>query len=172
MPYNARKGGIPVKKLLCMLCVCLFLSLPCLASAMTQEEYEQQVHDLFAGTSDADLQNLFQAVQFELVSRGYKFDFDESHQAASVAKEEPEQKEMTVPPGTYDIGIDIPEGAYTLTTTAVAISLTVTDIWDNYVTGHFLTPSNSVGKLKLEDGQSIEIVGGSVIFKPYAGLGF
>lgn len=163
-----------MKKNLCavFLLLVFLVSVPCVSSAMTQEEGEQFIHDMFADSSDEDLKNLFEAVQFELVSRGYKFDFDETHQAASTQKEDAVQKEVTVPPGTYSVGSDIPAGTYTVVTNGIISMLTVKNSSGGYVTMHSLNNNTQVGKLVLEAGQTVEIVGESVIFKPFQGLGF
>lgn len=161
------------KQLLFVLTLLILVSsLPCVASAMTQEEYEQKIHEIYANVSDDELKFLFEAIQFELAYRGYKFDFDETHQAATAQKQEASQKEVTVPPGSYTIGSDIPAGIYTIVPTGIISMLTVKDASGGLVTMHSLSGDTQVGKLELKAGQMIDIVGESVIFKPYAGLGF
>lgn len=163
-----------MKKLLCaaLVITILFASFPGSSSALTEDEYKQQIRAMFADASDDDLKSLFEAVQYELMCRGYKFSFDEQSNEASVQKEETELKEVTVPAGKYTIGSDIPAGTYTLNT---ADYLSIVSIWDasgGLVTMHTLSAQASVGKIELKNGQSIEINGSAVVFKPYAGLGF
>lgn len=165
-----------MKKLFCSVLVLLvFLSsVPCVSSAMTEDEYKQQIRAMFADATDEDLKSLFEAVQYELMCRGYKFDFDESHQAASAEKEATEQKEVTVPAGSYTIGSDIPAGTYTIVAapSAVMSMITVYGPSGGMDTVQTVSGDTHIGKIELKDGQRIEIVGSSVIFKPYAGLGF
>lgn len=164
----AAKGGIPVKKNLCavFLVIVFLVSVPFVSSAMTQDEGYQYIHNMFAETSDEDLKALLTAVQVELMYRGYTFDINEAHPAVA------SQKEVTVPPGTYAVGIDIPEGEYTVCTNGYISMLTIKDISGNFITAYSLSSSTPIGKLVIEDGQYVEIVGESVIFKPYQGLGF
>lgn len=82
------------------------------------------------------------------------------------------EKEVNVPPGTYTIGVDIPAGAYTLRTDSDLVSISIEDENGRFVSGHPLSKGEIVGKQPLEDGWTIEISYGSVIFKPYVGLGF
>lgn len=84
-------------------------------------------------------------------------------------------KEVTVPAGTYAVGDQIPAGEYTVASKAVLALVTVYgeggkeafDLDGMYT----LSGSEDIGRLVLEDGQTIEITG-SVVFTPYAGLGF
>lgn len=159
-----------MKKNLCavFLMLVFLLSLPCISSAMSEEEGYQYIHDLFASHTDEDLKNLLAAIHYELTYRGYTVNLEELNLVSSKTN----QKEVTVPPGTYAVGIDIPEGEYTVCTNGIISMLTVKDIRGNYVTMHSMNANTQVGKLILEDGQYVEIVGESVIFKPYQGLGF
>ena len=102
-------------------------------------------------------------------------------------------QEVEVPPGTYLIGEDIPEGKWTITaknTHAPEISLFEPDERNktdpdlrlfNLVYGITLIGTNhsyySDGKMssttmKLQNGQSFSVSNGNVIFTPYKGLGF
>lgn len=82
------------------------------------------------------------------------------------------EKEVTVPPGTYTIGVDIPAGAYTFRTESDLVSISIEDENGRFIAGHPLSKGEVVGKQPLEDCWTIEISYGSVIFKPYVGLGF
>lgn len=163
-----------MKKLLCVVLMfsILFASFPCSSSAMTEDEYKQQIRAMFADASDDDLKALFEAVQYELMCRGFNFSFDESLNEASVQKEMTEQKEVTVPAGKYTIGSDVPAGTYTLNTTGYISMVTIWNASGGLVTMHTLSEQAPVGKIELKDGQVIEINGSAVVFKTYSGLGF
>lgn len=85
-------------------------------------------------------------------------------------------KEVNVPAGTYMVGDQIPAGEYTITTSSAAAMIIVYgkggkeafDIAGSYS----ISPSESVGRLVLTDGQTVELSFGGVVFAPYAGLGF
>ena len=82
-------------------------------------------------------------------------------------------KEVTVPPGRYTVGIDIPAGVYTLTRTEKYFSAINTYTANGQYDLHFqVEDGKAVGKLELTEGQTVEITYESVIFKPYVGLGF
>lgn len=81
-------------------------------------------------------------------------------------------KEVVVPPGTYTIGVDIPAGDYSFRCDERITGIDIEDAKGRFVTGHSLTKGETVGKQPLEDGQTIEISYGSVVFMPYRGLGF
>lgn len=164
-----------MKKLLCVLFVLLvlFMSIPCVASALTEEEYKQQIRAMFADAPDEDLKSLFEAVQYELMCRGYKFNFDETHQAASPQKEASNQKEVKVPAGKYTVGDDIPAGTYTITYDGkILASVTVKSSAEKYLFSETLSTGQKIGKLELSDGQIVEVGYDPVIFMPYQGLGF
>lgn len=80
---------------------------------------------------------------------------------------------FSVPAGEYTVGEDIPAGTYTITTKAFMVVLNVyknSTKWP-YADPQFMLDSNNpVGKLKLNDGQVIEIVGGSLKFETYQGI--
>ncbi len=84
-------------------------------------------------------------------------------------------KEVKVPAGTYSVGDQIPAGEYTITTSASMALVTVygkggKEAFD-LVSTNTITGADGIGRLVLEDGYTVEIVGG-VLFAPYAGLGF
>lgn len=159
-----------MKKHLCavFLLLVFLVSVPCISSAMTEEEGYQYIHDMFASYTDEALKTLLIAVDLELKSRGYSIDLDEISPFAS----ESTQKEVTVPPGTYAVGSDIPAGSYTVVGTGIVTILTVKNSSGVYGAMHSVSSSSQIGKLVIEDGQTIDIVGESLIFKPYQGLGF
>ena len=82
---------------------------------------------------------------------------------------------VTVNPGTYTIGEDIPAGSYKVDVVNPNVSgyLMITDASGEYVASHFLGEmlgTNTIGKLVLEDGQTVEISGTNVLFYSYAGM--
>jgi len=82
-------------------------------------------------------------------------------------------KEVVVPTGEYTIGVDIPAGVYTLINSENRTSLISTYETDGSLDLTFnVSQEKSVGKLELIDGQKIEIIFDSIVFKPYEGLGF
>lgn len=156
--------------------VFLFLALsavtfPALADS-EREQKEAVIHQMFAQYSDQELSDLLFFVQYELVSRGFVIQDVGDHSKAVKKEDVTVQKEVTVPPGTYSVGSDIPAGTYTVTTKGIITMLTVKNSAGGLVTMHSLNGNTQVGKLVLEDGQTVELVGESVIFKPYQGLGF
>lgn len=83
-------------------------------------------------------------------------------------------KEVAVPAGTYKVGEDIPAGTYTVKAEGDQyIALNVLDKNGNYTLKMYIVEEdNPIGKLALEDGETVATMGGIVIFTPYAGLGF
>lgn len=82
-------------------------------------------------------------------------------------------KEVTVPPGRYSIGVDIPAGVYTINHSGMVMAVVSTYTENgNYDLLYTVTQSSPIGKLELKDGQVIEIGTESVVFKPYEGIGF
>lgn len=83
----------------------------------------------------------------------------------------PEFKEVTVPTGTYTVGEDIPAGTYSLGLASGTFGsmIKVNGFQDAYAV---TSTDQNVGKIVLKDGDSVDISMGSVVFKPYVGLGF
>lgn len=83
-------------------------------------------------------------------------------------------KEVTVPAGEYKVGEDIPAGIYTVKVKANQFaSLNVLDSKKNYTSKIYVVEvDNPIGKLVLEEGEIVATTYSSVIFTPYAGLGF
>lgn len=79
-------------------------------------------------------------------------------------------KEVAVPAGEYKVGEDIPAGAYTVKAKLLSV-LTTHEKNGEYGDMYTLNSDKPIGKLTLEEGESVQITG-SVIFTPYAGLGF
>ena len=115
-----------------------------------------------SGMSYAELLALRNQVQQELITR-------------------PEWKEVTVPPGLWTVGEDIPAGSYTLTKALKRDSGNVC-VWgkdkDDYKSDGGLLLNTTLGsnremlgKVVLKDGNKLEIQC-TVIMSPVKGLGF
>lgn len=78
-------------------------------------------------------------------------------------------KQVSVPTGVYTIGEDIPAGTYSLKASGSWFSLKILDQNGKKVDSFSL--ESEIGKLTLNEGETIEITSGAV-FTPYAGLGF
>ena len=76
-------------------------------------------------------------------------------------------KQVPVPTGIYKVGEDIPAGAYSIS--GKAFNVYVYDGNGKEIESFFL--KSEIGKLTLNEGETIEITN-SVVFTPYAGLGF
>lgn len=87
-----------------------------------------------------------------------------------------EWRTVTVPVGIYDIGSDIPAGAYSLIsapTNTTTVSLLVLDSSGATIrTWNLLTAGSEIGRISFDEGQSILISGGEIVFTPYVGLGW
>lgn len=86
-----------------------------------------------------------------------------------------EKASFFVPIGRYTIGEDIPSGTYTLRYKGgVSASVVVYSREGKTLKFHMLSSGsgNTVGKMELLEGQSIEIGGGGLEFSPYRGLSF
>lgn len=127
----------------------LLLTLLLIVSAASAEGF-----DLSAMTTE-ELVNLRNAVNAELADRDFQ------------------TKEVKVPTGRYTVGVDIPAGVYTLTRSEEYFSAIRTYTANGqYDLSFQVSNGEPVGKLELVEGQTIEILYESVVFKPYEGLGF
>ena len=112
--------------------------------------------------------------------------------------ESDEWQEVTVPQGVWEVGVDIPEGHWTIKTEQMMANVTIcdtlnesgkdADIWNSKVYySESLSPENGMGvyssmstavaemDFDLKDGMYVIVNYGKVIFTPYAGkpsLGF
>ena len=82
--------------------------------------------------------------------------------------------QATIPVGDYIVGKDIPEGTYSLTSTKYSVLRVYKNQSSSYYDNSYECekPDYYVGKVKLTEGMFIQIVYGSIDFKPYQGLGF
>ena len=87
----------------------------------------------------------------------------------------PEWKEVTVPGGTWYVGVDIPAGEYSISPAADGRGAFL-EIYNTkgkeIVYQGVRNESNSVGKVQVEEGYTIVIDGGSLLFAPAVILGF
>lgn len=99
----------------------------------------------------------------------------------------PEWKEVTVPPGCYQIGVDIPAGYWTITGTKTYFSSihygkelndTKTDIdtsnYKNWIWGGVVDGKDESTSIEITEGNWLVIISKPVIFTPYSkpSLGF
>lgn len=92
-----------------------------------------------------------------------------------IASRENKDKEVTVPIGQYIVGIDIPEGIYTITgasTSLYSSSVRVFDQKGNKVLWETISEGEQIGKIELLYGYQVNIEYESVVFSTYKGLGF
>lgn len=89
----------------------------------------------------------------------------------------PENKEVSVPAGIYEIGVHIPAGEYTLTADGsyAAITVSTTDDFEDYaamISIDSIDEDTPVGRMSLKTGQFVKIEYGSIMFTTFTGLGF
>ena len=87
----------------------------------------------------------------------------------------PEWKEVTIPGGTWYVGVDIPEGEYSIKPTegGKGAFLKIYDTKGRDVIYQGVrNESNSVGKVEVKEGFTIVIEEGSLVFAPAVILGF
>lgn len=85
------------------------------------------------------------------------------------------EKEVEVPIGKYEVGVEIPAGTYTIRSEGHGVIEVYENSSAKYYTFHEgLTSWNNtyIGKLTLVPGNIVEITYGTLIFSPYQGLGF
>ena len=87
----------------------------------------------------------------------------------------PEWKEVTIPGGTWYVGVDIPAGSYSIKPASdgrgAFIKIYNTKGNDIIYQG-VRNESNSVGKVQIEEGYTVIIEDGSLVFAPAVVLGF
>lgn len=130
------------------------ISLVLVLFALVPSAFAENTIDL-ESLSTEQLLSLKESINQELASRNF------------------ENKEVTVPPGRYTIGQDIPEGVYTVTFDGSVMAMVTTYTKKGDVDLMYsVSKSDPIGKLELSDGQIVEISVQSVIFSQYAGMGF
>ena len=87
----------------------------------------------------------------------------------------PEWKEVTIPGGTWYVGVDIPAGSYSIRPTengrGAFLKIYNTKGKDVVYQG-VRNESNSIGKVQVEEGYTVIVEDGSLLFAPAQVLGF
>jgi hypothetical protein len=137
------------------------LFVPC-AFAKTYADLQEEAKTMFANHTDENLVALYEYAKIEMERRGL--------QPLGIVNPE---KETTVPPGQYTVGKDIPVGAYTVKSAGTFFALMyIYSPSGSLVATYNVTPSTNIGKLDLEEGQTLQFTGDTLTFSPYKGLGF
>ena len=86
----------------------------------------------------------------------------------------PEWKEVTVPGGSWTVGVDIPAGSYCISAGEKGAYVTIERPGEIFsiVSQGVRNDSNKIGKIDLKAGDVVTIDNGSVVFSPAIGLGF
>lgn len=85
----------------------------------------------------------------------------------------PEWKETTVPSGQWVVGVDIPVGTYCIKPTGSGAYITIKTDKGRLVTcGGIRQSEDAIGKITLNEGYTVEIEDGKLIFTPAITLGF
>lgn len=77
--------------------------------------------------------------------------------------------------GKYTIGVDIPSGVYTVAPVGPDSSFLVLRVWSQsgeVVVLHRAEASETIGKMEISDGQTLDIMFGSALLSPFVGLGY
>ena len=86
------------------------------------------------------------------------------------------EKDVFVPIGIYEVGVDIPAGVYTVKThkSGASIRVYVDAEYSDYIISEYLSyyDGDYIGKLTLKDGFFVVIGDGKLVFSPYKGLDF
>lgn len=110
-----------------------------------------------------------------LSSMSYDELIELNHQLTAEIMSRPEWKEVTVPPGIWQVGEDIPAGTYSIKSEFAGVT-----IWrkakddysdDGMFYAEIIKDDSPCGKIKLDKGMVVEI-SGEVIFAPPMSLGF
>lgn len=140
----------------------LVLFVPAFSIATTYADLQADAQAMFANHTDENLIALYEYAKIEMERRGL--------QPLGIVNPE---KETSVPPGQYTIGTDIPAGAYTIKSEGTLFALMyVYSTEGKLVATYNVTPATSIGKLELEEGQTLQFTGDTLTFAPYKGLGF
>lgn len=140
----------------------LVLFVPALSVAATYADLQADAQAMFANHTDENLIALYEYAKIEMERRGL--------QPLGIVNPE---KETSVPPGQYTVGKDIPAGAYTIKSEGTFFALMyVYSSEGSLLATYNVTPAASIGKLELEEGQTLQFTGDTLTFAPYKGLGF
>lgn len=87
-----------------------------------------------------------------------------------------EKKSFTVPAGVYEVGLDFPEGTYTITLNSGFMTMFLVGksesalISYDIISMHTISPEIPIGKIKLEKGLFISVTGSPLFFSLYTGI--
>ena len=84
----------------------------------------------------------------------------------------PEWKEVTVPSGSWVVGVDIPAGVYCISAGKTGAYITVENGEHLVAYQGIRDDAHKIGRLELIDGYVVSVERGSLIFSPAIGLGF
>jgi hypothetical protein len=95
-------------------------------------------------------------------------------------------KNIEMPAGTYTAGVDFPSGTYSVKTKGFFVQFLlyqdandmqiILDQTDDFLKSfsrmkqHILDDENGIGKIVIEDGNILNIIGGTIHLSPYSGL--
>lgn len=146
-----------MKKVITLILIFVMMFLCSTALADDVAKYKLQRH----GLSDDKIMEMYQLTVEEMERRGLS----------------PFQTEgVTVPPGLYKIGVDIPQGVYRLEFPDDDYDYGFITLFNsNNEQTHFLSVGklNNVqvfGKLELVNGMSFQLIDTTAVFYPYTGL--
>lgn len=83
---------------------------------------------------------------------------------------------FAVPSGIYEVGLDFPEGTYTVTLEAGYLSTLIVGLSEkalesyDVISMYMVAEENIIGKIKLEKGRFISINGSPIVFTVYTGI--
>lgn len=92
------------------------------------------------------------------------------HYITMTLMERPEWKEVTVPAGDYVVGVDIPEGVYSIQATSSGHVL-IRDTDGSIVVNKALRRDETIGKAEVKEAYTVHLTG-EVVFAPAVILGF
>lgn len=177
-----------MKKLLALILAAVMIPAASLALPPAQQSIE--IRDIVKILSYENLLKLADMVDEYLVEKSGKTAFEIKLDAMSDAEllalnrrvqtrlfSEKLVNGVKVPEGVYSVGTDIPEGSYRVEMIHNSeYDACVIDVYDAAGTETYFTslgfPGSSyeIGKLTIRSGDSISILGGTVIFYAYSGL--
>lgn len=86
---------------------------------------------------------------------------------------------VIIPVGTYEIGVHMPAGEYTVSCDEGLMRMTMIQVFSdgekslaNYVDTHSIANDEVIGRLVLKEGYVMEVNSDAAVFRAYTGLGF
>ena len=85
----------------------------------------------------------------------------------------PEWKEVTIPAGSWIVGVDIPAGEYSIYPSGNGAYLHIYNEKGSIVVSNGIRDEDDIiGKIRLKEAYTVSLDGGALIFKPAIALGF